>query len=182
MSTLDRWAALADGFAARIEGATSWDGPAPCDGWVALDVVRHVCTWMPALYAGGAGREVPLLPSVDDDPAAAWASVDALVRDLLATAGDLETTTPAGSMTLDALVSMTGLMDLLVHTWDLAVATGQPTAIDSAEWAGFAEGLPEVGSPMDQAMRGSGHFGPRTLVDDDADPQTQVLAFTGRPV
>jgi hypothetical protein len=34
--------------------------------------------------------------------------------------------------------------------------------------------------PMDEALRASGHYGPRTPVPDDADEQTRLLAFIGR--
>jgi hypothetical protein len=34
--------------------------------------------------------------------------------------------------------------------------------------------------PWDAALRASGQFGPRVTVPDDADEQTQLLAFTGR--
>jgi len=32
----------------------------------------------------------------------------------------------------------------------------------------------------DEAMRSSGHYGPRVAVADDADEQTRLLAFMGR--
>jgi hypothetical protein len=34
--------------------------------------------------------------------------------------------------------------------------------------------------PMDDALRQSGHYGPRVEVRDDADAQTKLLAFIGR--
>lgn len=34
--------------------------------------------------------------------------------------------------------------------------------------------------PMDEALRGSGHYGPRIAVAEDADVQTRLLAFIGR--
>jgi uncharacterized protein (TIGR03086 family) len=66
--------------------------------------------------------------------------------------------------------------DVLVHTWDLATATGQDTSID----ADFAAGMYEGMLPMDDMLRQSGHFGPRVEVPDDADPVTKLIAFTGR--
>jgi uncharacterized protein (TIGR03086 family) len=79
-------------------------------------------------------------------------------------------------MPLEDLVAMTGLMDLLVHTWDLARATGQDERLDPAEASGFLAGI----EPWDAALRGSGHYGARVPVPDDADDQTKLLAFTGR--
>ncbi|MGH3949197.1 MAG: maleylpyruvate isomerase N-terminal domain-containing protein [Pseudonocardiaceae bacterium] len=34
-----------------------WDAPAPVEGWVARDVVRHLMEWFPAFLEGGAGME-----------------------------------------------------------------------------------------------------------------------------
>jgi uncharacterized protein (TIGR03086 family) len=79
-------------------------------------------------------------------------------------------------MTLEALVAMTGLMDLLVHTWDLARATGQDETVDAAEASAFLTGI----EPWDAALRSSGHYGPRVPVPDDADDRVRLLAFTGR--
>jgi hypothetical protein len=33
---------------------------------------------------------------------------------------------------------------------------------------------------MEDAIRQSGHFGPRVEVPDDADERTRLIAFTGR--
>jgi uncharacterized protein (TIGR03086 family) len=81
-----------------------------------------------------------------------------------------------GDMTLEALVAMTGLMDLLVHTWDLARATGQDETLDREEASALLAGI----EPWDAALRSSGYYGPRVPVPDDADEQTRLLAFTGR--
>ena len=174
MSTAGRWDALAKAFTARVEGTRDWDAPAPCEGWTARDVVHHL-TWMPGLYLGAVGRPVPELPT---EPVAQWHTIDAVVRELLADEALLaqETSTMAGQMTLGALIDMTGLMDLLVHTWDLARATGQDETLDAQECAAFLSGI----EPMDAMIRSSGQFGPRVGVPDDADAQTRLIAFTGR--
>ncbi len=179
-TTAERWRALADGFGRRVDGGPPgrWDDPAPCEGWAARDVVRHVVGWMPSLYLGAVGLPVPAMPSADDDPAAAWRAADAAVSALLADP-DLAgrpTSTRAGDMTLEDLVAMTGLMDLLVHTWDLARATGQDETLDQQEASAFLAGI----EPWDAALRGSGHYGPRVPVPDDADDTARLLAFTGR--
>ena len=179
-TTAERWRRLADDFGRRVDGvpAGRWDDPAPCAGWMARDVVRHVVEWMPALYLGAVGRPLPTGPSVDDDPAGAWRAADAAIRVALqdpATARQ-PTSTRAGEMPLEDLVAMTGLMDLLVHAWDLARATGQDEALDPAEVSGFLAGI----EPWDAALRSSGYYGPRVPVPDDADWQSRLLGFIGR--
>jgi uncharacterized protein (TIGR03086 family) len=179
-STAQRWRALADDLGRRVDGVPPghWDDPAPCEGWVARDVVRHLVEWMPSLYFPAVDLPVPALPSVDEDPAAAWRATDAAISALLADP-DLAarpTSTRAGDMTLEALIAMTGLMDLLVHAWDLARATGQDETIDADEASAFLAGL----EPWDAALRSSGHYGQRIPVPDDADDRAKLLAFTGR--
>ena len=58
----------------------AWSNPAPCEGWVARDVVRHLVEWVPSFFAR-AGIELPMSISVDDDPVGAW---EALRDDLQA--------------------------------------------------------------------------------------------------
>jgi len=180
VTTAQRWEDLSAGLVRRIEGVPEgrWESPAPPEGWVARDVVRHLVEWMPGLYFGSTGLPQPEGPSVDEDPAGAWRVVDQAVATALAdpeTAG-LPTDTPAGQMTLEQLIEMTGLMDLLVHTWDLARATGQDERLPPDEVHGFLVGI----EPWDAALRASGQYGPRIHVPEDADEQTRLLAFTGR--
>jgi uncharacterized protein (TIGR03086 family) len=65
---------------------------------------------------------------------------------------------------------------VFLHRWDLARATGQDETLDPDKCAEMLEGM----LPMDDALRQSGHFGPRVEVPDDADVQTKLLAFIGR--
>ena len=150
MTTAQRWTNLSAGLTRRIEGVPEgrWESPAPPEGWVARDVVRHLVEWMPSLYFPAVGLPVPPIPSADADPAGAWHAADEAIRALLADP-DLAgrpTSTRAGDMTLEALIAMTGLMDLLVHTWDLARATGQDETLDreeaSASWPASSRGTP----------------------------------------
>src|SRR4051812_42291994 len=75
---------VAGAFTATVEGAASdaWDRPAPVDGWVARDVVRHLVEWFPA-FLEGAGITLPAGPSVDDDPVGAWRAQTDAVQALL---------------------------------------------------------------------------------------------------
>jgi uncharacterized protein (TIGR03086 family) len=68
-------------------------------------------------------------------------------------------------------------MDALIHTWDLATATGQDATLDpelvDACIAMFVPDMPERG-------RASGLVGPAVHVPDDAPPQDRLLAAMGR--
>ncbi|HEX8346684.1 MAG TPA: TIGR03086 family metal-binding protein [Actinoplanes sp.] len=177
----DEHRVVAGGFTERVRAVApdAWDDPAPCDGWVARDVVRHLVEWFPGFLKAGAGVDLPKGPSVDDDPVAAWTVHSDGVQDLLddpATPGRLLSNPHVGDLPLDAAVDMFYTSDVFLHTWDLARATGQDERLDPARCARLLDGM----LPMDAGLRASGHYGPRVEVPDDADAQTRLLAFIGR--
>ena len=67
-------------------------------------------------------------------------------------------------------------IDVLIHGWDLAKATGQSTALDPQ----LVDACWEVITPQMDLLRGSGMFGSELPVADDADAQTKLLAVLGR--
>src|SRR3954452_16189879 len=70
----DRYRRVAARFTLRAGEVpdTAWDNPAPCEGWLARDVVRHMVEWMPEFLLSAGGPTLPAGPSVDDDPVGAW--------------------------------------------------------------------------------------------------------------
>ena len=182
-----RFARVAAGFTATVAAVppAAWDNPAPCDGWVARDVVRHLVEWLPGpgFLLGAFDVETGPIPSVDDDPAGAWAVVrDAIQRSLddPAVAGLEADCGPPGRLTLHAAVDMTCTPDVLIHTWDLARATGVDERLDPEEVHRLVVEVEAIPPEIDEAMRSSGHYGPRVPVPPDADEQTRLLAFNGR--
>lgn len=174
----DRYRRLSATFAERIANvpAGAWDDPTPCPDWTVRDLVGHVVQSQ-GMFRTFVGREAPDV-DVTADPAAAFDTVRTLVQ------GDLDDPERAGStfeghfgtQTFEQAVDRFLVFDLVVHGWDLARATGQDEALDPDEVAGMLAGM----EPMDEAIRGSGQFGPRVPVPDDADTQTKLIAFTGR--
>lgn len=172
---------VAGEFTATVEGTApaAWDNPAPPEGWVARDVVRHLVEWFPGFLQGAAGIALPAGRSVDDDPVGAWRTQTDAVQALLddPVVADREHDLPhIGTMSLGRAVDMIYTGDVFLHRWDLARATGQDEALDPAMCAEMLAGM----VPMDEALRQSGHYGPRVDVPDGADVQTRLLAFTGR--
>ena len=168
-------------FTSTVEGVEPprWDDPAPPEGWVARDVVRHLVEWFPAFLAGATGISLPAGPSVDDDPVGAWRAQCAAVQALLddPTVAHEEHDLPhLGRTTLAQAIDRIYTGDVFLHRWDLARATGQDETLDPETCAAMLEGM----LPMDDALRQSGHYGPRVDVPEDADPQTKLLAFIGR--
>ncbi|MBO3741779.1 TIGR03086 family metal-binding protein [Actinoplanes flavus] len=68
------------------------------------------------------------------------------------------------------------VVDLVVHGWDLAHATGQPYEVDPALLPPTAEFLDSMG----EMGRQMGAFGPAVSVGAEADRFGQLLALTGR--
>ncbi|GAA1477011.1 maleylpyruvate isomerase family mycothiol-dependent enzyme [Nocardioides aestuarii] len=159
--------------------ADRWDAPAPVDGWVARDVVRHLVEWFPGFLAGGSDVVLPPVPSVDDDPVVAWESFAGSVQSLLddpATADRSFDNPHTGSWPLPQAVSQFFTSDVFLHTWDLAVASGQDPALDPERCAGMLAGMEQ----WEEAMRSSGQYGPRVPVPDDAPAQDRLMGFIGR--
>jgi uncharacterized protein (TIGR03086 family) len=187
MSIADRYRRAAEGFSARVDAvpADAWDRPAPCDGWVARDVVTHLVEWVPAFFAGAGGPDLAATTPVDVDLAAAWHEVDAKVQAAL-DAPDVAASSVshprAGTHRFEDAIEIFVLADVVVHTWDLARATGLDERLDPELVHELATGMLGMPAEVDQAMRASGQYGARVEVPTDADEQTQLLAFVGRRV
>jgi uncharacterized protein (TIGR03086 family) len=177
----ERYRNVAGTFTDRVKEvpADAWDNPAPCEGWVARDVVAHLVAWFPPMLFDGSGIVLPSGPPVAEDPLGAWVVMSDAVQGILDEPGVSERTfshPQAGTHALDQAIGMFFLGDVLVHTWDLARAAGLDETIDETEAAGMLAGM----EPMDEMLRQSGHYGPRVAVPDDANVITKLVAFTGR--
>lgn len=156
-----------------------WERPAPCDGWVARDVVRHMVEWMPGFASSQMGLDVTPGPSVDTDPVGAWTRLADQVQawlddpEIAATEVDLA---HIGRRSIEGAIDMVVLGDVFIHTWDLARATGLDETLDPLLAAEMLAGM----EPIDETLRQSGHYGPKVEVPADADVQTRLIAFTGR--
>ncbi len=170
---------IAEGFTARVtavpEGA--WDNPAPCEGWVARDVVHHLVEWIPGFFESYAGLELPK-PVAGEDPLTSWQRLDAALQAALddPEVSAREFDMRGGHYRIDQAIDMFCTGDVLIHTWDLARATGLDETLDAALVHTMLEGM----LPMDEMLRQSGQYGARVDVPDDADEQTRLIAFTGR--
>ena len=170
---------IAGTFTDRVHGAADWDAPAPVDGWLARDVVRHLVEWFPAFLEAGAGVKLAAGPSVDVDPVEAWQVHSDAVQALLddpATPDKMLSNPHIGDLPLDQAVDQFYTGDVFMHTWDLARATGQDETLDPQKCAEMLEGM----EAFEEAMRSSGQYGARVEVPADSDVQTRLLGFIGR--
>ena len=177
----DRYRRVAARFTDRVNEvpADAWDNPAPCEGWVTRDVVRHLAEWTPAFFSEAGGPQLPQDVSVDDDPVGTWNALNDAVQELLDDPNMAATTINhprAGSHRLDEAINTFFTNDVFVHTWDIARSAGLDETLD----ADIVHELFVSMEPLDEVLRASGQFGPRVEVPDDADEQTKLIAFTGR--
>jgi uncharacterized protein (TIGR03086 family) len=178
----DRYDKLAGAMEERIAAVPEdrWGSPAPCEGWTARDVVRHLVD-TPAIFFGMIDEPAPVGgPSVDDDPAAAFEHVRRAVHAALEDPEVAERGYEGvfGKSTFEKGVNQFLCADLVVHAWDLARATGQDERLDPDEVHALYEGM----LPMDEAIRAPGAFGPKVEPPPGADEQTRLLCFLGRQV
>jgi len=176
----ERYRKVAGQFTRRVRAVPdgAWDNPAPCEGWRARDVVGHLVEWLPAYFFGTWNIAGDPIPSVDDDPVGAWAALDNTIQLGLddPEIAERRRDTRMGPSTFAHAVDQICTNDILVHTWDLARATGLDTTLDPDEVHTLLQGM----EPYEDAIRASGHYGPRVEVPADADEQTRLIAFTGR--
>ena len=178
MDEAERHRTIAGTFTERVLGTRDWDVATPVPEWTARDVVGHLTSWLPYVLSR---VEVHLEPgpSPADDPVGAWQAhaqgVQALLDDP-AVAGRIVDAPYMGSMPLGVLLDRIYTSDVLMHTWDLARATGQDDRLDPAACEEQLAGM----VAMAEAIRASGQFGTAVPVPADADPQTRLLGFIGR--
>ena len=175
----ERHRVVAGTFTDRVRGVRDWGAPSPVAAWTARDVVRHLVEWFPGFLAGGTGIALVAGPSVDDDPVGAWeAQADGVQRllDDPASAGLVLVNPHIGEIPLPAAIDRFYTVDVFMHTWDLARATGQDDTLD----ADLCEELVTGMASVEAAMRGSGQYGAAVAVPADAGPQQRLLGFIGR--
>ena len=170
---------LAEKFTARVESvpADRWNNVSPCEGWTARDLLRHVIDTQRYIVTV-VDLELPAGPSVDEDPAAAWAATRDGMQDILddPERGSREYEGHFGRTTLADTVGSFYCFDLVVHGWDLARATGLDETIpaDDLAW------VRTVADQLGDNIRMAGVCGPAVEVPADADEQTRLLGFLGR--
>lgn len=176
---VSRYENLARAFQARVDAvpAAAWDNQSPCTEWKARDVVGHIVAGQRRLLAGG-GEAQPM--GADEDPAVAFDQSLTATLAMLSNPEVLSKTVPSpfGPMPLEDLVGRLLTTDILVHTWDLARATGLDERLDADAVHHAFEGL----RPMDAMIRAPGVFDAKVDPPPGANEQTQFLCFLGRAV
>jgi uncharacterized protein (TIGR03086 family) len=176
----DRYDTVADGFEARLAAVAEgqWSDPTPCTEWTVRDLVAHVVDTHRRVAATLGGEAEPV--DANADLGVAFTGVRAVVEGALADPGRAATVIggPFGEQPFESLVGRLLVADTLIHTWDLARATGLDEQLD----AGAVDSAAQFLIPIDEAIRRPGGFAPRLEPAADADEQGRLLAFCGRAV
>jgi uncharacterized protein (TIGR03086 family) len=163
------------------------DAPTPCPELRLGDLIDHVASFT-KVFAASATKDVGELTSRPPAPQAGNLEAGWRTRmtEDLATLADAwgapdawDGMTQAGGLDLPgALAGRIALDELVVHSWDIASAIGQPYDCDEAT-------LEEIAATVRQFRNGNdgeipGLFGPVVPVPDDDPPLDRVLGLTGR--
>ena len=163
------------------EAAGCLDSATPCTEWDVKGLGNHMTAFL-AYSAAAATKNTPMPEGgeIPDFTAGDWsATYKNLADELVAawsTPGSMEGETAFGPGMLPAQYAAgITLMELVVHGWDLAAATGQTV-----------EFSPEVVAATKQIVEGAAAdapadlFHPPVSVGDDASEMDRMLALSGR--
>src|SRR5712691_2809615 len=175
-------------FAALVAGVGSeqWHDDTPCSEWAVRTLVHHLLSeqrWVPPMFEGLTIEQVGdrfegdlmgddasiwpgLLASSMEEARAVVAQPDALEWTVHLSFGDASGQEYVMQLTVD----------LAIHAWDLARATGQDDALDPDAVALL---LPWTEASADLAA-GSGMFGRRIDPGPDAPDDVRLLGLLGR--
>jgi uncharacterized protein (TIGR03086 family) len=151
----------------------------PCSEWTARDLVTHVIgvhRRVVATLDGAEGGEV----DPDGDLSGQWRAARGAVMGALTDEDQASRVVSGmfGEQPFESLVGRLLCADTLIHTWDLARATGQDDQLDGEAVAKAMEFL----GAIDEAIRRPGGFAAKITPEPEADEQTKFLNFCGRAV
>jgi uncharacterized protein (TIGR03086 family) len=159
------------------------DLPTPDAEWDVRTLLNHVVAgnwWAAELASGKTIEEVGNRLDGDvigADPLAAWdASAQAAASAFEAPGALAAPCAVSYGPVPGEVYAGHRFVDVLVHGWDLARATGQDERLDPT----LVAAAHEVLAPQLADLQASGAFGTPVDVPADADPQTRLLGLLGR--
>lgn len=177
----DGAAALGDAVIAAVQ-PDQFDLPTPCDGWDVRTVINHMIggSWTFAGRLGGSdGGSAPVRAADDQDVLTAYRDSVRALSAAFARPGALDASYPGpfGRMPGPVVVQLRGA-ELLVHSWDVARATGQSTDFAPELVAGAGNFFAQAPA----LPRGEGApFAAQRVAPAGATDADQLAAFLGRP-
>jgi len=163
--------------------ADRWHAGTPCDGWDVRTLVNHVVSgnlWAAELAADGTIEEVGDRLDGDvlgPDPVGSYSASAKAAAAAFRAPGALEAPCAVSYGPVPGSVyAGHRFIDVFIHGWDVAVATGQNTVLD----ADLMQACLQVLEPQLELFRGAGAFAGPLPVPPGATGQTRFLAMLGR--
>jgi uncharacterized protein (TIGR03086 family) len=160
-----------------------WHGSTPCQGWDVRALLNHVVAgnlWAAELAAGGTIERVGDRFDGDvlgPDPARSYDASAAAAAAAFRKPGALDAPCAVSYGPVPGSVyAGHRFLDVFIHGWDLAAATGQDTTLDP----GLMEACREVIEPQLAAFQEAGAIGEALPAGPAATAQTRFLAALGR--
>jgi uncharacterized protein (TIGR03086 family) len=164
----ERFSAVVDQVGGR------WEVPSPCERWDVTALVEHVIGFHDVLLLRPMGTK-PTRPR--GDPRARWGVTVPAIFLALQRATDPDPDAPSAPPTINLERLLPGLTtEVLVHTWDVAVALSIQPDLDPE----VCELSYESVRRNEERVRASGMFGPTVEVPPGADPAVRLVAALGR--
>ncbi len=162
------------GFGAVVDQVDDrWDRPSPCPEWDARGVLEHVIGFHQVLLLGPLGIRAN---RPKDNIPGRWAATQLAIFTALDANWGHPVDLPDGA-TLDVSSMLPMLTtDVLVHTWDLAMAIGVEVVLD----ADLCETALVGARKNDAELRSSGMFAAPVEVPANGNIQSRLIAFLGR--
>jgi uncharacterized protein (TIGR03086 family) len=164
-------------------GSAQWTIASPCEGWDVRELVNHIVSgnfWAGELARGKTIEEVGDRLDGDvlgADPTAAYDDSARVASEAFHAPGALEAPCAVSYGPVPGEVYLGHrYIDVLIHGWDVAKATGQDTKLDPE----LVEACWAVIEPQKDLLLGSGAFGIHHETKPGADRQAALLEVLGR--
>lgn len=158
--------------------------PTPCPEFDVRALLNHFVGGT-VMFTGAVAKGTPEETSgvenadlIGDDPLDAYSRAVAANLAAWREPDVMDTVVTLPFATLPAPVALNvNLLETLVHAWDIAKATGQPTTLDQD----LAETTLEFARQMiSDELRDGTTFATEVVITEDAHPTDRLAAFTGR--
>jgi uncharacterized protein (TIGR03086 family) len=160
-----------------------WQADTPCDGWDVHALLNHLVAGNLLAAELGAGATIAEVGDRLDgdvlgaDPAASYAASAAAAAAVFRRPGALDAPCAVSYGPVPGSVyAGHRFLDVFVHGWDLAAASGQDPELDP----GLIKACRDVIEPQVAAFRAAGVLGDEQPVPADATGQQRFLAMLGR--
>ena len=165
-------------------GSDKLDASTPCSEWSVQALINHnirVALFFHSMMSSGELEPKSMFdvggPLPSEGALAAFEASTSKVLEAIKVTGALEKVidTPFGQMPVGSFL-MFPFLDIVLHKWDFAKATGQNTSMDSS----LAEASYNVLAPVIEDVRKGGAFEPGVQVPITASIQNKLLGLAGR--